>query len=229
MTQKRFRILRALLLCTLLTAAFSPAQAKEETVKITGARRMEGDTDGKSVSLEGELVAIKGKTTIYAPKIEYNKDTKVALFIDGVRLEQEDLIIVGEEFEVNFDTDQGVFRRSVRLERAETKDEEGEVVKDQIILFCRELELDTETKDFIAIGETKLEHKDFTASSPRLSYQDEEEKMIFTEGASLIREKEEIKGEKILVDLKKKTFEVTGAVELTFEVEKKESEARKDE
>lgn len=210
----------ALMVAALFFAA-GPVRSAEK-VYITGARKMEGDTDGKKIHIQGELVAGKGETKIFAPYLEYDKDSKVGKFTGGVRLVQEDLTVTGEEFVINFDQDRGVFRNNVRLDRRETKNGQGEVEKDHITLTCSVLEINTETKDFTATGGVELQHKDFTASSPRLVYDDAGEKLAFYGGAVLQREKEEVKGREIIIDLKKKLFEVGNGVELVFDVKKEE-------
>jgi len=203
------------------------AEAKKK-VTVKGIDRIWGDTEGDITFLEGELLATQDKTVIYASRAEMNKETKVAIFRDGVKLVQEEVTITGDKLEIDFDRDLGVFFGDVYLEREETKDEHGEIEKERIELTCACLEMNTETKDFTAQDNVMMKHTDFTATAFRLVYLDEEEVMTFSGNSYLVRKQEEVRGEEIRIELQKKVFEVKGGAEVCFEVDEDEKENNED-
>lgn len=218
------RLYAVLVILCFLAFHYSGPVLAGEKVNVKGVERMWGDTDGDQVFLEGQLVTTKGQNIIYAPRASMDKEKKIAIFSGGVKLVQEEVTITGDQLEVNFDEDRGVFSGSVRLEREETKDEEGEIDKERIVLTCLTLEINTETKDFTANTDVVLEHKDFTVNARRLVYLDQEEIMTFSRNAYLQRDQEEVWGEEITINLEKKIFEVKGGVEISFEVDEDDEE-----
>ncbi|NLY89000.1 MAG: hypothetical protein GX085_05200 [Firmicutes bacterium] len=208
-------------------------EKKTEQVRITGIDRMWGDTEGEKTYLEGDLVITKGNTvihTFYAEVIKTGEGdrSRRARLYGGVRLFQDELKLEGSEMEFAFDEDWAVFRGDVRLEREEVRDAAGEVGKEGFILSCDFLEVETKRKDFQASGNISLVHKEFTVTSAGLTYEDAGEVLFFTGGFFLFREKENMKGEELRIDLQEEVFDARNGVELFFEVEEEE-EAEKEE
>lgn len=202
-------------------------EKKTEQVRITGINRMWGDTEGEKTYLEGDLVITKGDTVIYASSAEVIKTgegdrARKARLSGGVRLFQDELRLEGAEMEFAFDEDWAVFKGDVRLEREEVKDAAGEVEKEGIVLSCDYLEIETERRDFQATGNISLVHKEFTVTAAALTYEDAGETLLFTGGFFLFREKENMKGEELWIDLKEEVFDARRGVELYFEVEEEE-------
>lgn len=216
-------ILTLAALCFILFYHSGPARAGGK-VKVTGVDRIWGETDGDQTFLEGRLVATQERTVFYAPRARMDKAKKLAVFSGGVKLVQEEVTITGDELEISFEEDRGVFTGNVRLERAETRDAEGKVDKEQIVLSCHILELNTETKDFTAVTDVLMEHKDFTVSAQRLVYLDREEMMTFSGNVYLQRDQEEVWGEEITINLQKKIFEAIRGVEIHMEVDEDDQE-----
>src|SRR5690606_9575774 len=91
-----------------------------------------------------------------------------------------------------------------------------------IVLSCDYLEIETERKDFQATGNISLVHKEFTVTAAALTYEDAGETLLFTGGFFLFREKENMKGEELWIDLKEEVLDARRGVELYFEVEEEE-------
>lgn len=202
-------------------------EKKSEEVRIKGINRMWGDTEGERTYLEGDLVITKGETVIYTSFAEVEKtgeddDSRTARLSRGVTVFQDELKLEGAEMEFAFDEDWAILRGDVRLEREEVKDAAGEVEKDKIVLTCDFLKIETERKDFQASGNITFVHEEFTVTSTGLTYEDAGEVLLFTGGFFLFREKENMKGEELRIDLKEEIFDAWNQVELYFEVEEEE-------
>lgn len=215
-------------MCTLFL--FSPVVYGEngtdsQTVRVGGIDRMWGDTEGEVTYIEGELVITKGDTIIYASYAEVEKtgdDHRIARFSRGVRVVCKETTVEGEELTFDLDDDYGVVTGDVRLERLEKRNEAGEVEKDRIVLTCAVLEIDTDRNDFKARGDVFLEHEDFTVTAAQLTYEDAGEILLFSGGFFLCREKEDMQGNNLQIDLKEKVFNAWEQVELVFEVDGEE-------
>src|SRR5690554_596422 len=221
---RRYILYTAVCVFSLFTTAVVCGEENtgNQTVRVGGVDRMWGDTEGELTFIRGDLVITKGDTVIYASYAEVEKtgeDSRTARFSGGVRVVCEETTIDGEELEFDLDNDYGVVTGDVRLERLEKKDEAGEVEKDGIVLTCAVLEIDTDRNDFEASGDVFLKHEDFTVEAAGLTYDDAEEILFFTGGFFLRREKEDMQGKKLQIDLKEKKFEAWEQVELVFEVD----------
>lgn len=210
-------------------------QAKEKGI-FKGIDRFSGDTDGKKMSMEGtELEYFQGETYIcftQAEILEQEDGSREVTFIGNVSLKHEDLKVTGERFCYNTDKKSGVFSGKVILEREESLNDQGEVEKEGIKLFCNSLFLQTEKKSFTATEEPFIEHKDFQGNGQEISYNDAEELLTVLGGFQIQKGKEEIKGEEICFNLKQKTFEAkrgTEPLEMIFEVEKENGEKSSEE
>lgn len=222
-----------LFLLILCSGTVRGEEKKNEPVRVTGINRMWGDTEGEKTYLEGELVITKGNTVIHTSFAEVTKTgdgdrARTARLSGGVLLFQDELKLAGAEAEFAFDEDWAVFRGDVRLEREEVKDAAGEVEKEGITLSCNFLRIETERKDFEASGNVFLVHKEFTVTSAGLTYEDAGEILFFTGGFFLSREKENMRGEELRIDLQEEVFDARNGVELFFEVEEEEEEEKEE-
>ncbi len=227
---KRYILLATVLATVSLLLLLRPVAYGEEgpgnqTVRVEGIDRMWGDTEGETTFLEGELVITKGDTVIYASYAEVEKTgdgRRIARLSRGVRVVCKETTVQGEELTFDLDNDYGVLTGDVRLERREKRNEAGEVEKDRIVLTCAVLEIDTVRNNFTAGGDVFLEHEDFTVTAARLTYEDAGEILFFSGGFLLSREKEDLQGQNLQIDLKEKIFKAWEQVELVFEVDGEE-------
>jgi lipopolysaccharide export system protein LptA len=199
-----------------------------EKVKITGITKVWGDTDKKISYLEGDLLIVQGDVKIRTKYAEIDQDKKEAKFSQCVHLEKKDLIIDGFAFNISFKKKQGTFLGAVKLERKESKDANGKT-KDRFKLNCDRLDVDTDKENFTAYENAAIEHKDFNGKSNTVEFRNDSQMLTMTGQAELFRKgKENLNGERVEINLNKKSFEVFGSAELTFDVDKEDDENKSD-
>ncbi|NLY90036.1 MAG: hypothetical protein GX081_00310 [Firmicutes bacterium] len=188
-----------------------------------------GDTDGKNLYMEGTaLEYYQGETHLRFGKaaIREREDGSREIIFEGeVLLTQEDFKVTGDRFHYNTGTEDGIFTGKVVLERAETRDEAGQVVKEGLTLVCGRLYLQTAEKAFTASEQPTIEHRDFRGSGQTISYRDAEEKLTISGGFHLWSKEDEFIGEEICFDLRQKTFEArrgAAPLELRLKIDEKE-------
>jgi lipopolysaccharide assembly outer membrane protein LptD (OstA) len=209
-----------------LTSSLPVWASGSEKVKITGITKVWGDTDKKISYLEGDLLIVQGDVKIRTKYAEIDQDKKEAKFSQGVHLEKKDLIIDGLAFNMNFKKKQGTFLGAVKLERKESKDSNGKT-KDRFKLDCDRLDVDTDKENFTAYDNAVIEHKDFNGKSNTVEYRNDSQLLTMTGQAELFRKgKENLNGEQVEINLDKKSFEVFGSAELTFDVDKEDDESK---
>ncbi len=137
-----------------------------------------------------------------------------------VRLVHEDVMILGDELRYDYREKHGVFSSKVVLERAETKDSAGKVVKDHFKLSTVGLEFDSDSKDFATGGPGRVEHKDFIGFADLIEYRDKLQQMKLIGEAYLKRpEGEEVCGERMTVFIQDKSFTVSNHVDIHYQVD----------
>jgi len=188
-----------------------------------------GDTDGRNLYMEGTaLEYYQGKTRLRFKKAEIREledGSREIIFEGEVLLTQEDIKVTGDRFCYNTATEDGIFTGEVLLERAETRDEQGQVEKEGLKLVCGNLYLQTAEKAFTASEQPTIEHQDFRGGGQIISYRDDEEKLTISGGFHLWTKEDELIGEEICFDLRQKTFEARrGAAPLELRLEIKEKE-----
>lgn len=189
-----------------------------------GIDRFYGDTEGKLMFMEGtNLEYWQGRTYLRFAQAEIRETatgSREIVFQGGVYLEHEDLKVTGDRFTYNTEEESGLFTGHVVLERVETRDEQGKIVKEGLKLFCGNLDLKTTKKNFTARDEPRIEHTDFNGSGGQICYTDDDERLTFKKGFRLRMDQDELVGEEICFALREKTFEARrGAMplEMSFE------------
>lgn len=136
-----------------------------------------------------------------------------------VRLVHEDVTILGDELRYDYREKHGFFSSKVVLERAETKDSGGKVVKEQFKLSTVGLDFDSDTKDFATGGQGRVEHKDFIGIADLIEYHDKLQQMKLIGNAYLKRpEGEEVRGDRMSVFIEDKSFTVSNHVDIHYQV-----------
>ncbi|HHT05584.1 MAG TPA: hypothetical protein GXZ97_04870 [Hydrogenispora sp.] len=228
MSSRRFSIVTGLLVLILVTGASRVVMAADKGF-FKGIERFYGDTDGKRLFMEGaNLEYFQGETHLRFKAAEIREKADGAreiIFRQEVFLTYEDLKVTGDQFCFDTAEESGTFSGHVVLEREESRDEQGEVVKEGIRLVCGNLYLQTKEKAFIATEAPQIEHADFSGNGETIRYRDEEEKLTISGGFHLLMDGDELLGEEICFDLKQKTFEAQrGALPLEVRIELKEKE-----
>ncbi|HEY8392011.1 MAG TPA: LptA/OstA family protein [Capillibacterium sp.] len=229
MSSRRFLWQVGLGLLVMLAVPAGGRLAAAEKGYFKGIDYFYGDTDGRHLYMEGTaLEYYQGETHLRFNKAairEVEDGSREIIFEGEVILTREDFKVSGDRFCYNTATEDGIFTGKVLLERAETRDEAGQVVKEGITLACGQLYLQTAKKAFTASEQPTVEYKDFRGSGQTVSYRDEEEKLTISGGFHLWTKEDELSGEEICFDLRQKTFTARrgGApLELRLEINKKE-------
>lgn len=191
-----------------------------------------GDTDGRNLYMEGTALEYQqGETHLRFNKAairEQEDGSREIIFEGEVLLTREDFKVSGDRFCYNTATEDGIFTGKVVLERTESRDAAGQVVKEGLVLVCGHLYLQTAAKAFTASAEPTIEHKDFRGGGHTISYRDAEEKLTISGGFHLRTKEDELIGEEICFDLRQKTFTArrgTAPLELRLEIKEKEENA----
>ena len=223
------------LLVLMAVMGVSRAVTAAEKGFFKGIDRFYGDTSGEHLFMEGaNLEYSQGETYLRfkAAEIrELSDGSREIIFRQEVFLTHEDLKVTGDQFRYNTAEESGIFSGDVVLVREESRDDQGEVLKEEIRLVCGNLYLETKAKAFTATEEPRIEHADFTGSGETISYRDDEEKLTISGGFHLKMEEDELFGEEVSFDLKQKTFEArrgTKPLEVWIEIEEKTETPQED-
>lgn len=191
----------------------------EEPVKATGDS-VWGDTQKKWANLEGNVRIVQGKTVITAEKAEIDLDKKLLYLKSRLKLVSSEVTVEADGLDYNMRLKQGTFRGNVIMNRMEVKDAGGQVAKDAFKLFASVLYFETETKNFSATGQGRVEHKDFRGTADQITYNDGKQELSFQKHAYLKKPSgEEIRGDTVNIDLKAKNFKVRENVNMNIQVD----------
>ena len=214
----------ALLVILAIAVTTSNAEDKER-VKVTGIKRIWGDTDKKVSFLEGDLLIVQKEVQIRTSYAEVDQDKKEAWFSKKVILTKEELTIEGQRLNMKFQKKQGVFEEDVLLRREEVKDKKGKVKKEAFTMNCSRLEFDTKKENFVATGDVLLDHKEFKGRCQKVTYDNDKQIMVMTGNPVLDRDNgESLRGGVVRIDLENKQFEVTEGAEVEFTVDDDDEE-----
>ncbi|MGE5582256.1 MAG: LptA/OstA family protein [Bacillota bacterium] len=137
-----------------------------------------------------------------------------------VELKNDEVTITANHLEYDYQKKNGTFSGNVILDRAETKDEHGKIVKEGFKLTSAKLYFESETKNFKTEDKGMVEHRDFTGSAVEIEYIDSKQVLTFKTNAFLKRPKEEeIRGNLITIYIKDKSFVVNQGVSIEFRVD----------
>jgi lipopolysaccharide export system protein LptA len=197
------------------------AAAADEPVKATGTH-IYGSTETKVSHIEGNVRIIQGSTTLTTDKATIYTDKKQVILEKQVRLVNPDGTVAADYLDYDLRKKDGLFRGNVIMQRKESKQNPKDAKssrKDPFSLYANELQLNTNTKNFTAIG-ARFEHRDFQGTANQIVYNDSTEEMVFSGNVYIKRTKEgeEIRGEETKINLKDKSFIVTKNVSVEFEV-----------
>lgn len=195
-----------------------------------GIDRFYGDTDGRNLYMEGAALEYLQDDlhlrSLRAEIREKDDGSREIIFAGEVLLTQEEITVSGDRFAYHTGSEAGTFTGEVVLTRAETRDDQGQVIKEGITLACGNLYLQTAQKAFTATEQPTIEHREFRGGGQIISYQDEEEKLIISGGFHLWMDEDELLGDEICFDLRQKTFEARRGelpLELRLEIEEQEA------
>ena len=212
-----------LLILASLVLTGLPSLAAKEKLHATGLK-MWGDTDKGITYFQGDVVIVKGDLRITCQYAEIDKDTDSGRITGGLVLTDKGITIKADSMQMDLKNEKGTFTGNVSLIRDEELDADGKVSKEKVDLTCDTLVGNTNKRTFSAQGSAKLIHKDFTATCEKIDFNENTEILIMTDTVHLVREKDELKAERVEVTMKEKKFEATGNIELFFEIDEAEDE-----
>ncbi|MCR4401205.1 MAG: hypothetical protein NUW12_00245 [Firmicutes bacterium] len=230
-----------------LAAPWTVAMAAGEKVVVTADKKVTIDFDSDITVLEGNVKITYSDVVITAERAEV-KDRKIATITGNVRLVQPDIVLTGDVLTAHISEKRVVVEGGVTL----TKDEEksgstgassagtakasgsgnsgggtavtsGSSSKERVVVTCDRMELQTNTRGFVASGHVEMKRGDTLARADRATYT-EKDKLAILEGNVFAKGKndETVKCGRLLFRTDRDHVEALDNVTLEFEVEEKE-------
>jgi len=216
---KKFCFIRVLLTFIILSliifiafSVFAQEEKKEteESVVNIEADNVTYDKGTDKMIFVGNVIVTQEDIILTAQEADFDVDKKIGQIKGDIKLVQSDITITGETLEAFLNDKKYIFQEKVILIQ-ERKDKEDK--EDNITWNCNNLEIFTDTQDLTATGEVKILKKDYTITTEKADYNDEEQKIILT---GKVRIEEEggrwITGDKAVFYIDSERLEVEGNV-----------------
>jgi lipopolysaccharide export system protein LptA len=197
--------------------------AESERVRITGLN-IRGDAQRKITYISGNARIVQNKTVITARSATIDMDRKKAILEGGVMLGEAEFAIAAARLEYDMRQKVGIFQKEVRLDYKPIKNPAGKFDSEPFRLFCQELYLETNHKNFSAMRQIRFEHTSFTGSADRFEYEDKRQEVHLLGKARLNRppqnkagqnqEPFQLQSEQIILMTKTKNFSTSGSAVL---------------
>lgn len=182
----------------------------EESVVNIEADNVTYDKGTDKMIFVGNVIVTQEDIILTAQEADFDVDKKIGQIKGDIKLVQSDITITGETLEAFLNDKKYIFQEKVILVQ-ERKDKEEK--EDNITWNCNNLEIFTDTQDLTATGEVKILKKDYTITTEKADYNDEEQKIILT---GKVRIEEEggrwITGDKAVFYIDSERLEVEGNV-----------------
>ncbi len=173
------------------------------------------------IYLSGGLTIKKDDITLKSPEGEFNDEENKIVLNNGVDMVYTDAKISAKEMTGYFDNDDFVFENNVKMDY--NSGEENDKGKNKkFILESSSLEINSESKSFIAENNIIIDYDDKIIKGNKAEYDDEKELLIVTENVYIREENGDwIKSDKAEFDLGtgKETFTAVGNVEIEISLE----------
>ena len=147
----------------------------EESVVNIEADNVTYDKGTDKMIFKGNVIVTQEDITLTAQEADFDVDKKIGQIKGDIKLVQSDITITGETLEAFLNDKKYIFQEKVILVQ-ERKDKEEK--EDNITWNCSNLEILTDTQDLTATGEVKILKKDYTITTEKADYNDEEQKII---------------------------------------------------
>lgn len=168
----------------------------------------------------GNVTITQGKTVLNTDAAEINLGSKLLLFEKHIKLVSEDIIIEAGSLRYDYEIKTGAFNKNVVLNRDSAKTVRNKEAQDPFKLTSDELYFETDTKNFTAQYNGRIEHKDFIGGGNEIEYRDKLQQLIFKDNAYLNRPGgEEIQGGIIAINLRDKNFTIRYNASVSLKVE----------
>lgn len=184
---------------------------KDESVVELTADQVNYDKENDLMVFIGNVIIIQDDTTLTAELASFDVNTKNGNISENVKLIKEDITITGDKLEAFLNDKRYIFENQVELVQ-KREDSKGE--SDNITWLCQKLEIFTDTKNMNASGEVVINKKDYTITAQEAIYNDEEDKITFTNGVKIeeIENNRKISGDRAIYFIGDDRLEVTGNV-----------------
>lgn len=184
---------------------------KDESVVELTADQVNYDKENDLMVFIGNVIIIQDDTTLTAELASFDVNTKNGNISENVKLIKEDITITGDKLEAFLNDKRYIFENQVELVQ-KREDNKGE--SDNITWLCQKLEIFTDTKNMNASGEVVINKKDYTITAQEAIYNDEEDKITFTNGVKIeeIENNRKISGDRAIYFIGDDRLEVTGNV-----------------
>ena len=181
---------------------------------------IEYDDQQQTLHFQEKVRIVQGSTTLNTEDTVVELNQKTLRFEKPLESTYPDVRIAAGGLEYDYDKKAGTFKKDVVLERTAVQAEGDKQAKDPFKLTCADLYFDSETQNFTAKSQARLEHREFTGSADSIEYDDRLQQLTFKGHAYIKRPKgEEIKGDRILIDLRTQNFRVQQDASLRMQVQ----------
>ncbi|MGE5593728.1 MAG: LptA/OstA family protein [Betaproteobacteria bacterium] len=200
-----------------MTLSTQGVWAAKEKVVVTADKRVTIDFDANVTVFEGNVKISYSDVVITADRAEV-KGRKTATITGNVRLVQQDITLEGKVLTAYISEKRVVVEDGVTLTKKEATAGNGEVV-----VTCGRMELDTNTRGFVASGNVEMKRGDTLARGERATYT-ERDKVAILEGNVFAKGKngETVNCARLLFRTDRDYIEALDKVTLEFEVEEEQ-------
>jgi len=154
--------------------AFAQEEKKEElTVNLTSDKVVYDKNIDKMI-FTGNVQITQEDIVLTALEAEFDVEKKIGQIKGNIKMVQTDISITGDALEAYLNDKRYIFSDKVKLIQ-ERKDKEEK--EDNIIWNCNHLEIFTDTRNLTATENVQILKKDYTITTEKAIYNDEEEKI----------------------------------------------------
>jgi len=193
--------------------------AAKEKVVVTADKRVTIDFDADVTVFEGNVKIAYSDVVVSADRAEI-KGRNTATITGNVKLVQQDITLEGKVLTAYISEKRVVVEDGVTL----TKKEAAPGGKEDVVVTCGRMELDTNTRGFVASGNVEMKRGDTLARGERATYT-EKDKLAILEGNVFAKGKngETVNCARLLFRTDRDYIEALDKVTLEFEVEEKQN------
>lgn len=196
---------------------FAQEEIKEDsTVNITSDKVIYDKSTDKMI-FTGSVKITQEDIILTALEAEFDVDKKIGQIKGIIKMIQSDINITGDSLEAYLNDKRYIFSEKVKLIQERTDEEDNE---DNIIWDCDKLEIFTDTRNLTATENVRILKKDYTITTEKAVYNDEEEKIDLIGKVKIEEENGRwISGDMAVFYLDNEKLEVQGNVQSGIELD----------
>ena len=154
--------------------AFAQEEKKEESTVNLTSDKVVYDKNIDKMIFTGNVQITQEDIVLTALEAEFDVEKKIGQIKGNIKMVQTDISITGDALEAYLNDKRYIFSDKVKLIQ-ERKDKEEK--EDNIIWNCNHLEIFTDTRNLTATENVQILKKDYTITTEKAIYNDEEEKI----------------------------------------------------